>query len=70
MRILKKQQAASCEDEGFKRVKLRKEGQSSKFEKFEVGKVRSWKSSKLEKIEVGKDRRYKSSKLEMFEDYY
>ena len=34
------EQAASCEGEGFKRVKLRKEGQSSKFEKFEVGKVR------------------------------
>ena len=68
--IFEKRQAASCKGEGFKRVKLRKEGQSSKFEKFEVGKVRSWKRSKLEKIEVGKDQRYKSSKLEMFEDYY
>ena len=38
--LSQKRQAASCEDEVFKRVKLRKEGQSSKFEKFEVGKVR------------------------------
>jgi len=47
-------QAASCKGEGFKRViKLRKEGMKG-LEKFEVGKVRSWKSSKLEKFEVGK----------------
>ena len=54
MRILKKQQAASCEGEGFKRVKLRKEGLKG-LEKFEVGKVRNSKSLKLEKFEVGKD---------------
>ena len=56
-------QAASCEGEGFKRVKLRKEEQSSKFEKFEVGKVRSWKRSKLEKIDVTKVRNWKCSKI-------
>jgi len=33
-------QAASCEGEGFKRVKLRKEGLKG-LEKFEVGKVRN-----------------------------
>ena len=48
-----KKQAASCKGEGFKRVKLRKEGLKG-LEKFEVGKVRSWKSSKLEKFEVTK----------------
>ena len=52
--LLKIQQAASCEDEGFKRVKV---------EKFEVGKVRSWKRSKLEKIDVTKDRSWKCSKI-------
>ena len=50
----KRRQAASCEDEGFKRVKLRKEGLKG-LEKFEVGKVRNSKSLKLEKFEVGKD---------------
>ncbi len=60
-------QAASCKGEGFKRViKLRKEGMKG-LEKFEVGKVRSWKSSKLEKFEVGKVRSWKSSKLENME---
>ena len=47
-------QAASCEGEGFKRVKLRKEGLKG-LEKLEVGKVRNSKSLKLEKFEVGKD---------------
>ena len=37
------------------------------MEKFEVGKVRSWKSSKLEKFKVGKVQSWKSSKLEKFE---
>ncbi len=46
-------QAASCKGEGFKRVKLRKEGLKG-LEKLEVGKVRSWKSAKVEKFEVGK----------------
>ena len=50
----KRRQAASCEDEGFKRVKV---------EKFEVGKVRSWKRSKLEKIDVTKVRSSKCSKI-------
>jgi len=60
-------QAASCKGEGFKRViKLRKEGMKG-LEKFEVGKVGSWKSSKLEKCEVGKVRRWKSSMLEKCE---
>ena len=45
---------ASCEGEGFKRVKV---------EKFEVGKVRSWKRSKLEKIDVTKVRSWKCSKI-------
>ena len=49
-------QAASCEGEGFKRVKV---------EKFEVGKVRSWKRSKLEKIDVTKVRSWKCSKNKM-----
>ena len=40
---------------------------SSKFEKFKVGKVRSWKSLKLEKFEVGKVQTWKSSNLEKFE---
>ena len=31
-----------------------------KLEKFEVGKVQSWKSLKLEKFEVGKVRSWKS----------
>jgi hypothetical protein len=60
------EQAASCKGEGFKRVKLRNEGLKG-LEKFEVGKVRSWKSSELEKFEVGKVRSRKSSKLEKFE---
>ena len=47
-------QAASCEGEGFKRVKV---------EKFEVGKVRSWKRSKLEKIDVTKVQSWKCSKI-------
>ena len=57
MRIF--EQAASCKGEGFKRVKLRKEGLKG-LEKLEVGKVGSWKSAKLEKCEVGKDRSWKS----------
>ncbi len=36
---------------------------SSKFEKFEVGKVRSWKRLKLEKIDVTKVRSWKCSKI-------
>ena len=60
------QQAASCEGEGFKRVKLRKEGLKG-LEKFEVGKVRNSKSLKLEKFEVGKDRSWKRSTLQKFE---
>ena len=35
----------------------------SKFEKFEVGKVRSWKRSKLEKIDVTKVQSSKCSKI-------
>ena len=56
LRFLKndQKQAASCEGEGFKRVKV---------EKFEVGKVRSWKRSKLEKIDVTKVRSWKCSKI-------
>ena len=55
LRIFEKfKQAASCEGEGFKRVKV---------EKFEVGKVRSWKRSKLEKIDVTKVRSWKCSKI-------
>ena len=49
-------QAASCEGEDFKRVKV---------EKFEVGKVRSWKRSKLKKIDVTKVRSWKCSKNKM-----
>ena len=51
-----RKQAASCEGEDFKRVKV---------EKFEVGKVRSWKRSKLkkkstlQKFEVGNVQRIK-----------
>ncbi len=70
---MNRKQAASCEGEGFKRVKLRKEGLKGleKFEvgkvrnskKFEVGKVRSWKRLKLEKIDVTKVRSWKCSKI-------
>ena len=52
-------QAASCKGEGFKRVKLRKEGLKG-LEKVEVGKVRNSKSLKrstLQKFEVGNVRR-------------
>ena len=51
-----RRQAASCEGEAFKRVKV---------EKLEVGKVRSWKRSKLEKIDVTKVRSWKCSKNKM-----
>ena len=47
----KTKQAASCEGEGFKRVKLRKEGLKG-LEKFEVGKVRNSKSLKLIKRHI------------------
>ena len=63
MRIFEKfKQAASCKGEGFKRIKLRKEGLKG-LEKFEVGKVRNSKSLKLEKIDVTKVRSWKCSKI-------
>ena len=63
--LILSKQAASCKGEGFKRVKLRKEGLKG-LEKFEVGKVRNLKSLKLEKFEVGKDRSWKRSTLQNF----
>ena len=53
-------QAASCKGEGFKGVKLRKEGLKG-LEKFEVGKVRQF--EKFEKIDVTKVRSWKCSKI-------